>query len=477
MNNSFYTKISISFLLQKIVNIFCISFNLFFITQIYSSVIKKPVWSESYLILCFFAPLIFEFLNQKNELLGYNLVAYIKKTLIYWFISIFFILGLTFFIKGSDLFSRVSIGIWFITTPFFIIFFTSLNYKFLNFLGIKKRKKTKVVILGAGELGINFLRIIENNPWLGFEVVGFYDDKVKSLKDINQAKVKTKIKIKTKTKILGSLKKAHSDAKACNWQRAFIALPLRYEKKINSIVNSFNLDTSVLVDIIPDVFRYQLFNPEWNIIDNIPIITLHSNPIKGLNSVIKKVEDISLSIVILIIISPLFLSIALAIKLTSRGPIFFIQERFGINGKLIRVYKFRSMYVNQSRQEGIDVKKDDKAVTPLGKIIRKTSLDELPQFINVLQNKMSIVGPRPHAKAFNDKYKKIAPSYMKRHFIKPGITGWAQVNGYRGEASSDDKILKRTQYDLFYINNWSLYFDLKIIFLTIVKGFINKNAY
>jgi putative colanic acid biosynthesis UDP-glucose lipid carrier transferase len=193
---------------------------------------------------------------------------------------------------------------------------------------------------------------------------------------------------------------------------------------------------------------------------------------------IKRTEDILIGGLISLLILPVCLGIAIAIKATSPGPVVFKQYRTGINGKKFKVYKFRSMVVHQEHNGDVtQAKKNDARITPIGAFLRRTSLDELPQFFNVLQGRMSLVGPRPHALAHNEYYKDLVESYMQRHKVKPGITGWAQVNGYRGETDTLDKMQKRVEYDLWYIDNWSLWLDLKIIFLTVFKGFINKNAY
>jgi putative colanic acid biosynthesis UDP-glucose lipid carrier transferase len=202
------------------------------------------------------------------------------------------------------------------------------------------------------------------------------------------------------------------------------------------------------------------------------------SPVTGFTRITKKIQDIILGSIILISISPILGLIALSIKLTSNGPVFFKQKRMGWNGLEINIYKFRTMCDHQETElEITQAHKNDKRVTNLGRFLRKTSLDELPQFINVLQGRMSIVGPRPHAMAHNEIYKELVPGYMLRHKVKPGITGWAQIHGYRGETDQLVKMEKRVEYDKFYIENMSLGLDLKIIFLTVFKGFLNKNAY
>ena len=193
--------------------------------------------------------------------------------------------------------------------------------------------------------------------------------------------------------------------------------------------------------------------------------------------ILKRIEDIIVSIIILVLISPILLLIAISIKATSKGLIIFKQKRGGINNKEIVVYKFRSMSTQDNGSIVKQATKNDARITPIGKFLRKTSLDELPQFINVIQGRMSVVGPRPHAVTHNIKYAKLVPEYNQRALVKPGITGLAQINGWRGETDTLEKMQKRVDTDLYYINNWNLWLDIKIIFMTIFKGFVNKNAF
>ncbi|MBL4608779.1 MAG: exopolysaccharide biosynthesis polyprenyl glycosylphosphotransferase [Pseudomonadales bacterium] len=208
-------------------------------------------------------------------------------------------------------------------------------------------------------------------------------------------------------------------------------------------------------------------------------LDLNCGGMDEVNLFVKKMEDLILSVVILLAISPLLLMISAGVKLTSRGPVLFKQQRNGIDGKKIKVYKFRTMYVGTDESVGFveQAKKNDSRITPFGALLRRTSLDELPQFYNVLQGRMSVVGPRPHALSHNEHYKEVIASYMQRHKVKPGITGWAQVHGLRGETDTVDKMQRRVEYDLFYIENWSIWLDIKIVFLTMFKGFNNDNAY
>jgi putative colanic acid biosynthesis UDP-glucose lipid carrier transferase len=209
----------------------------------------------------------------------------------------------------------------------------------------------------------------------------------------------------------------------------------------------------------------------------LPVVAVCESPFTGFNGVIKRISDIVLSLLILILISPIMLAVAIGIKLSSPGPIIFRQRRYGLDGKEIIVYKFRSMTVTEDGPNIPQAQKNDRRITPLGTILRKTSLDELPQFINVLQGKMSVVGPRPHAVAHNEQYRKLIDGYMVRHKVKPGITGWAQVNGYRGETEVLDKMKKRIDFDLDYLRNWTLRLDLYIVLKTVQVLVKDRHAY
>ena len=253
----------------------------------------------------------------------------------------------------------------------------------------------------------------------------------------------------------------------------YIALPLRAEKRIKEILYVLS-DSTITVKFIPDYFTFDLLHSRITDIGGIPIISVYDSPLNNLtNKAFKRLEDIILSLLILVLIFPLLIAIAIGVKLTSPGPVFFKQPRVGWNGKIFTMYKFRSMPVTTDSKEVTWGSAKNKVNSKFGAFIRKTSLDELPQFLNTLMGDMSIVGPRPEREVFVDQFRKKIPRYMQKHMVKAGITGWAQIHGWRGDTSLE----KRIEFDLFYIDDWSLWLDMKIIFLTIVKGFINKNAY
>lgn len=257
----------------------------------------------------------------------------------------------------------------------------------------------------------------------------------------------------------------------------WLMLPLNEGAQIQAAVYALRHHV-VSIRFMPQLNDLPLLNHQVSRVAGFYSIDLSVTPMDGPARIVKRAEDLVISGLIFLMILPLCALIALAIKLTSPGPVLFKQYRTGINGRRFKVYKFRSMVVHKENGGHVtQATKGDARITPIGAFLRRTSLDELPQFFNVLQGRMSIVGPRPHALAHNEYYKDLVESYMQRHQVKPGITGWAQVNGLRGETDTLEKMQARVEHDLWYIDNWSLWLDLKIIFLTVFKGFVNPNAY
>ncbi|WP_434533528.1 undecaprenyl-phosphate glucose phosphotransferase [Dickeya chrysanthemi] len=280
----------------------------------------------------------------------------------------------------------------------------------------------------------------------------------------------------TKSEFKGKVSALVEEAKSGRIDEIYIALPMVALKRIRYFLSMMS-DTTVDTYIIPDLYSYSSYVSQLRSINNIQTISIFRSPFDGIGSVIKRVEDLLIGGMITLLISPLLLMIAIGIKLTSPGPVFFKQDRYGLSGNKIKVWKFRSMHVMENSDVVKQATKNDPRVTRFGAFLRRTSLDELPQFFNVLQGTMSIIGPRPHAVVHNEQYRQLVENYMIRHKVKPGISGLAQVNGYRGEVDTLDKMEKRVYYDIAYIQSWSLWLDIKIIFKTIFKGFVGENAY
>ncbi|WP_210397621.1 undecaprenyl-phosphate glucose phosphotransferase [Motiliproteus sediminis] len=389
-----------------------------------------------------------------------------RALLIGW-TSLFAVLALLAVLtKTSEEYSRLWFGYWYVSGLLGLVLSRFLMRGFLGFIRENGLNSRRIVIVGADELGQRVATTLLTENWIGLQVAGFFtDDESPSLSTFLRP-----------IPILGDLQACPEYVRCEKIDQVWICLPLEEEKRMRTLFQSLD-DVPVDLRFVPDIFGFQLINHSVSEIAGLPVIDLSASPMDGIHRVLKAIEDRVLAAIILLLISPVLAAIALAIKATSPGPVIFKQRRYGINGEMIKVYKFRSMTVQDNGAVVKQAQKNDARITPLGAFLRRTSLDELPQFFNVLQGRMSIVGPRPHAVAHNEEYKGLIGGYMKRHLVKPGITGWAQINGWRGETDTLDKMEKRVEFDLYYIENWSLWFDLKIIFLTIFKGFVNKNAY
>jgi len=311
------------------------------------------------------------------------------------------------------------------------------------------------VIVGANETGLQLARTIRATPFLGIQVVGFFDDRSRArLGEVGGFP------------LLGSMTNLVSFAKQSGIDLIYLALPMATQPRILSLLDDLR-DTTSSIYFVPDIFVTDLIQARMDDVGGVAVVAVCETPFTGVNGLVKRVSDVALATLILILILPLIMILAVGVKVSSSGPVLFKQRRYGLDGKQIIVYKFRSMTVWEDGAEIPQATPKDVRVTPFGAFMRRHSLDELPQFVNVLQGRMSIVGPRPHAVAHNEAYRKLIKGYMVRHKVKPGITGWAQVNGLRGETETLDKMKARIEYDLAYLRNWSLRLDLQIIARTI----------
>lgn len=375
-----------------------------------------------------------------------------------------------FVTQSSDFFSRIWVVSWLLTSTVMILIYRLMLRKTLGALRAKGFNIRTVIIIGDGALAQQVADRLEQHPEMGLVIQGI----VSTHEDANKELTTTK---GTLIRYLGNLNQLDAISKKYKTDQVWIALPMSEVEKMEQVQTSLS-NSSITIRMVPDIFGFRLLNQSVTEVAGLPVINIStSHMLEGKNRFLKLLEDKILTLFILILISPILIGLAIIIKLTSKGPILFKQYRTGANGQDFKVYKFRSMVVH-SEEDGkvTQATKGDSRITPIGAFMRRTSLDELPQFINVLQGRMSIVGPRPHALAHNEQYKTLVESYMRRHMVKPGITGWAQVNGFRGETDTIEKMESRVEYDLYYIENWSIWFDLRIIFLTIFKGFIHKNA-
>ncbi len=425
---------------------------------------------EGYLIAGMSAVMLFSFVGRFMDIYtswsGRPLRDEAVRVAMTWLITFLSLVFIAFVTKTSEQFSRVVLLGWLIITPLLLIlarYFLRLIFAHLRRLGMNNRT---IAIVGMTQHGLHFARDLENNPDYGYHVVGFYDDRTERVHK----------EVLEHYPHLGNFEDMINSARTGEWDQIYLALPVEAKTRMLRLLDQL-ADTATPIRLLPDYFTTNLLHSKFIEIADNPVLCIYDSPFSSDHALIKRIEDLIVGTLILTLISPMLLIIAAAVKLTSPGPVLFKQTRYGLKGEKIVVWKFRSMTVCEDGGEIKQAIRGDKRYTKIGEFLRKTSLDELPQFFNVLQGTMSIVGPRPHAVAHNEQYRSLIPGYMLRHMIKPGITGWAQVNGWRGETNTIYKMRKRVEYDLEYMREWSLWLDFKIIFLTIFKGFNDKNAY
>lgn len=387
----------------------------------------------------------------------------VLKVLQIQFLSFMGLLALFYFSNESDI-SRQFLVIFLTLNIVFICVYRYTVKSILSSLRRKGFNKRFVLILGAGSVGRSFYLNLMNQPELGYEALGFLDD----FHDEHP------IEYRTMRPIIGKLDDLEYILKTHPIDEVIMALPLEAHSKYGQIIEACE-KAGVKTLIIPDFFDLLPARPLLDNFAGIPLINVRDVPLDELsNRILKRWFDILFSVVAIVLTSPVLLAVTIGIKLTSPGPVLFKQERVGYNRKTFQMLKFRSMHVSSGVQSDTQwTVENDPRRTRFGAFLRKTSLDELPQFFNVLLGHMSVVGPRPERPFFVEQFRDEIPKYMIKHQIRPGITGWAQANGLRGDTS----IQERIQHDLFYIENWTFIFDLKIIGKTIVKGLMNKNAY
>ncbi|MBC3767654.1 undecaprenyl-phosphate glucose phosphotransferase [Neptunicella marina] len=389
----------------------------------------------------------------------------IKSVLAVWLLTVCATVVFAYFLHWLVPYKTFVLSYWLVAAGFCLLGWRIVFREVLYIQRKKGHNSRNAVIIGATASGYSLAEQISDNEYLGINFKGFYDDRCDE-----------RIPHEMRYSIKGNVDDVIQLAKENKVDYIYLSMPMSAEKRIMSILNLCS-DTTATVYIIPNFFIYNLIHARWQNIGSIQTLSVFDTPFQGGSDVLKRIEDIVLSSLILSVIALPMLLIAAAVKITSPGPAIFKQTRYGLDGKPITIYKFRSMSTQDNGKQVKQAQKNDPRITRLGAFIRRTSLDELPQFINVLQGRMSIVGPRPHAVAHNEEYRKLIEGYMLRHKVRPGITGWAQINGYRGETETINKMVKRVEYDLDYIHRWSVWLDIKIIFSTAFKGFVSKNAY
>jgi putative colanic acid biosynthesis UDP-glucose lipid carrier transferase len=357
--------------------------------------------------------------------------------------------------------------LWFAGTAFLLAVGRVAIRAVQHLLRAKGINTRSFAVVGVNELGFQLARNIRRSPELGLRLAGFYDDRIGGRlpalpDDLGER--------------LGTIDELVEHARTGEVENIYITFPMRAEERTKRVLAKLS-DSTASVYVVPDFFVFELLHSRWTSIGGLPAVSVFENPFYGVDGLVKRVADLVFASLFLVVAALPMAAIALGVRLSSPGPVFFRQTRYGLDGRPIKVWKFRSMTVCQDTGVIQQATKNDARVTPFGSFIRKTSLDELPQLFNVLAGSMSLVGPRPHASQHNEGYRKVIQGYMLRHKVKPGITGLAQVNGARGETDTLDKMQKRVEFDHQYIREWSPWLDIKILFKTVFTVLSKQNAY
>jgi putative colanic acid biosynthesis UDP-glucose lipid carrier transferase len=381
-----------------------------------------------------------------------------------WITVVCVLLFVAFLTKTSDLYSRKLLLTWFVVTPFALHGAQEITRQLLNrFVSATVMARTKVIV-GLNEMGSELAREIAEDPCRGV-MKGFFDDRGDG-----------RLALAPQHEILGGVDDVARYVKQNAIHVVYITLPMTRDPRIVRMLGQLR-DTTASVYFVPSTLPFDMIQARVDRIGSVPVIAVCETPFYGISGVLKRATDLFITGLIMFAIWPLMAAIAVGIKLTSQGPVLFKQRRYGLDGKEIVVYKFRTMKVCEDGGHITQARQNDPRVTAFGAFLRRSSLDELPQFINVLMGSMSIVGPRPHAVAHNEQYRALINGYMVRHKVRPGITGWAQVNGFRGETETVEKMKQRVEYDLDYLNHWSLSLDLWIVLKTVLVMVKDKKAY
>lgn len=393
----------------------------------------------------------------------------IKKILVINTSLFIFIIVTLFMLKISANFSRGWLLFWYLIGTFMLCFERVLFYLSLRKYALEGRLTRNAVIFGTGGQAIDLMREIEKQDYPWAQVAACFDDR--------SERIPSAIGGQT---IQGDITSLIQYIRENRCEQVLIALPWSAQKRIHEVVRKIRV-LPVTICLVPEMAGLNYSRYSYENFSGVPVLTIQNKPLLDWDYVVKVIEDRLLAVIFLMLLTPLFLTISIMIKLDSKGPVFFRQKRYGFNNRLIVVNKFRSLHVEQQDDNAEKlVTQNDKRITRIGAFLRRTSLDELPQLINVLMGDMSIVGPRPHAlkaSAAGKLYDESVSEYAARHKVKPGLTGWAQVNGWRGETDTQEKIIKRVEFDMYYIENWSLYLDLAIILRTPLALVEQKNAY
>lgn len=378
--------------------------------------------------------------------------------------------AVVFFTKLGTSFSRLWLGFWAVGGLAFSLALRATTSSFLHAINKKGHLNRRAVLVGGGDPARDLLKAFDASPASDVSIIGIFDDRGD---DRSPARIGNLRKLGGTADLVGFARETRVDM-------LIVTLPLVAENRLLEVLKSlWILPVDIRLSAYSQKLRYK--SRAYSYVGNIPMLDVFDKPLSGWNSLLKELEDKIIAVIALVVLSPLMALVALAVKLDSPGPVLFRQKRYGFNNEMIEVFKFRSMYADKCDATATKlVTRNDNRVTRVGRFIRKTSLDELPQVFNVLRGELSLVGPRPHAthaKAQDRLYSDVVDGYFARHRVKPGVTGWAQINGWRGETDTQEKIERRVEHDLYYIENWSLLFDVYILARTPFALVETENAY
>jgi putative colanic acid biosysnthesis UDP-glucose lipid carrier transferase len=392
-------------------------------------------------------------------------ISSIADVIFRWLLLLAVMLAIGYVTKSLTEYPRRIFLTWAVVTPVALVFSTLAMQEVMHHFLMSAYDNRTAIFAGYNNSSLELARRLRSNPAMRLEVSGFFDDRSSD-----------RLGMESDAKLIGNLSDLSVYVKEHGTDVIFIALPIRHVKRVMNLLDDLR-DTTASIYYVPDVFVFDLIQARSGEIHGIPVVAMCETPFYGYRGVTKRLTDICLSVVILLLFLPLLLLIAILVKASGPGPVIFKQRRYGLDGQEIAVYKFRTMRVTEDGAQIRQASKTDTRITRIGGILRRTSMDELPQLINVLQGRMSLVGPRPHAVAHNEEYRKLIKGYMVRHKVLPGITGLAQVNGCRGETSQLEEMEARVNYDLDYLRHWTPMLDIKIILLTAVRIFRDDKAY
>jgi len=394
----------------------------------------------------------------------------LAEILSFWSV-VFPLLGMVFYLMGALPSQQASLWLpmllrWYVVTLVASLVLRVLLRMSLRYFRAYGFDLRTAAFIGATDAAVRLAKTFRHHQWMGVRVLGFYDDRAD----------KDRPPPDEIAEVAGSIADLVRLARDGLVSNIYITLPMKAEHRIRAIIEQFQ-DTTASIYFCPSLAAFDLIGARWDEVYGQPMISIVETPFQGFSRTLKQLEDTVLVLLALPVVLPVVLAIAPLVKLTSPGPIFYKQRRYGLDGKPFTMFKFRTMYVAEREDAFVQARRGDARITPLGRFLRRTSLDELPQFLNVLNGTMSVVGPRPHPTKLNEEFRRIVPRYMLRHKVKPGITGLAQINGARGETDSVDKMERRIEFDLAYLRSWSVGMDLRILLKTLLVPVFDRTAF